>query len=364
MKLKKLKLPVFIWLLFLASFDSRSQKVYDIGAAYTHGVNINKVSDREFGQTIPMGIEINFHRQKDGDKYWEKLFNYPQTGWSFIFIDHRNKILGQTFALSRYVNCVFWRSRSFEAYVKLSQGIMYATKFYESGTWFNEHFNNAISQPVNFSEELGLGFNIYPAKYFGINFAVTFDHYSNGAISQPNDGLNLMMFRLGAVYMIGNRKEISFKQPEPEEDDRSIRYNITAGSGIKQFSPENEEKYQQTTISFYADKKLSRVNALNLGFDLFMNKTVEYFIENDNAYKGKDFKRIGISAGHEFFIDKVGILMQVGYHVYSPYPAISSFYQKFGFKYYISDLLFVTFTNRIFQFGISDEITWGIGARL
>jgi hypothetical protein len=172
------------------------------------------------------------------------------------------------------------------------------------------------------------------------------------------------MFRLGAVYVIGNRETINFKDPETEEDDRSVRFNFTAGSGIKQFSPENEEKFLQTTFSFYTDKKISRVNALNLGFDIFMNRAVEYAIENDNRYKGKDFKRIGISAGHEFFIHRVGILTQVGYNVYSPYPAISSFYQKFGFKYYITDLFFVTFTNRIFEFSISDEITWGIGARL
>lgn len=364
MKSSKFKSTVLIWLLLFTSFNSHSQNAYDVGAAYTHGLNINKVSDREFGQTIPIGVELHFHKQKDGDKYWEKLFNYPQTGWSLTWVDHGNKILGNTFALNRYLNYVFWRRKKIETYLKFSQGVMYATKFYESGTRTNEHFNNAISQSVNFSEELGLGINIYPARHFGINFATTFMHFSNGAISQPNDGMNLLMFKLGAVYVIGDKQNIDFKQPEADEDDRYVKYNITIGSGIKQFSPDNEEKYRLTTCSFYADKKLSRVNAVNLGFDIFMNRAVEYAIENDNRYKGKDFKRIGISAGHEFFIYRLGILTQVGYHVYSPYPAISSFYQKFGFKYYITDMLFVTFTNRIFEFAISDELTWGIGVRL
>lgn len=363
MKLRRLIFCVFPCLFFLAVFNSRSQ-VHNVGASYTHGLNINKASDREFGQTIPSGVELNFHKQRDGDKYWEKLFNYPQTGWSLTWIDHKNRFLGNTFALNRYMNYVFLRKKTFEAYLKLSQGIMFATKVYESGSRSDERFNNAISQSVNFSEELGLGLNIYPAKHLGINVAATLMHYSNGAISQPNDGLNLLMFRMGAVYIIGEKETIEFKDPEPDEDDRSVRYSITAGCGVKQFSPENEEKFQQTTISFYADKKLSRVNALNFGVDVFMNKAVEYAIENEYSYKGKDFKRIGLSAGHEFFIHRVGILTQVGYHVYSPYPAISRFYQKFGLKYYITDLFFVTFTNRIFEFSISDEITWGIGARL
>lgn len=360
-KFKFIALP---WLIILVSFNSHSQKAYDLGASCTHGLNINKVGDREFGKSIPSGIELNFHQQRDGDKYWEKLFNYPQTGWSLTWIDHRNKFLGNTLALNRYMNYVFWRGRSLEAYLKLSQGIMYATKVYEYGSRGNEHFNNAISQSVNFSEELGLGLNFYPSRHLGINLAATLMHFSNGAISQPNDGLNLLMFRMGAVYIIGEKENIQFKDPEPEEDDRSIRYNITVGCGIKQFSPELEEKFQQTTISFYADKKVSRVNTFNFGVDLFMNKAVEYLIESEYGFKKIDHKRIGISAGHEFLIHRVGILTQVGYHVYSPRAAISRFYQKFGLKYYISDLFFVTFTNRIFEFAISDEITWGIGVRL
>jgi hypothetical protein len=364
MKLRELIFLVFLWLFSLVPFKGHSQKVYYLGASYSHGLNLNRVGDREFGKSIPSGFDLYFHRQREGNKYWEKLFNYPQTGWSLNWIDHRNKLLGHTFALNRYMNYVFWKGHSFEVYLKLSQGIMYATKFYEAGSRSNEHFNNAISQSVNFSEELGLGLNIFPAKHFGINLAATLVHFSNGAISQPNDGLNLLMFRIGAVYIIGEKENIEFKIQEVEEDDRSVRYNITAGCGIKQFSPENEEKFQLTTISFYADKKLSRVNAVNVGFDIFMNKAVQYAIENDSEYKGKDFRRIGVSAGHEFFIHRIGILTQVGYHIYSPYPAISSFYQKFGLKYYITDLLFVTFTDRIFEFTISDEVTWGIGVRL
>ncbi len=172
------------------------------------------------------------------------------------------------------------------------------------------------------------------------------------------------MFKLGAGYVIGERKNENFMRPAAEDIDKSIKYNISLGSGFKQIDNDNEEKYSLFSMAFYADKKISRVNALNAGFDVFMNKAVEYLIENNPEHKGKDFKRIGISAGHEFFIYKLGILTQLGYHVYSPYPAFSDFYQKFGLKYYFNDVFFAAVNLRVFKFEISDEITWGIGMRL
>ena len=354
----------FLVLIFLISLSSFSQKVYNLEASYLFGSNINKATDREFGQTSPIGVELSFHRYRNGNNYWEKDYNYPHTGWSLTWIDHRNKTLGCFFSLNRYINFVFWRRKYFDVYLKISQGIMYTSQVYESSGVFNERFNNAISQQLNFSNDLGLGCNIYFAQRFGLSSEVTVSHFSNGAISQPNDGLNLLRIKLGLIYVVGDRKNIYFKQPEKLEDNKKIRFNINLAGGVKQLTAENEKKYPLFTLSAYFDKKLTRVNALNFGADIFINTGVKYNIENNAAYKGKDFKRVGISAGHELFIGRVGVLTQIGYHLYSPYPAIAPFYQKFGLKYYITNKIFAMFTVRMFKFEVSDEVVFGFGLRL
>lgn len=360
----KTRMIVFTSLLFLVVSYACAQKIYNFGVAYQYGSSFNYGGEPEFGNTVPSGFELNFHQQKIGNEHWEKIFNYPQTGWSLSFIDHRNKYLGSTIALNRYMNYVFIRKKSLELYLKLSAGFLYATKIYGHNDHANKNYNSAISQYLNFSAELGLGVSIYPTSRWSLNLGATLMHVSNGAMSQPNDGLNLLMFKCGAGYIIGDRKEMKFKQPEALEEDRSVKYNVFLGSGIKQIDNDNEEKYRLLTMAFYADKKVSRVNAINVGVDVFMNRAVEYIIENSAKHRGKDFKRIGISAGHEFFINRLGVLTQFGYHVYSPYPAFSNFYQKFGLKYYFNDIFFAAVNLRIFKFEISDEITWGIGVRL
>lgn len=363
MKIRKLKLSIFIWLFFSEILNAQTKKVYTIGGSYLIGSNINKNSDREFGPTNPMGAEVFFHRNHDGSKYWEKVYNYPHTGWSITWIDHRNKTLGNSFALNRYMNYVLWRKKYVEFYIKAAVGIMYATKTYETNSNNKDRFNNAISQPVSFSEQLGLGLYMYPVNYLSILIATTMTHFSNGAISQPNDGLNIWLLHLGLAYTTHQINASFYKQPAYEEDNRRIRVNINMGSGVKQLTPEDKTKYPLFSFSLYADKKLSRVSAINVGIDGFLNYGVKHAIENNTVYKGVDFKRFGVSAGHELFINRVGFLAQVGYHFYSPYPDMSRFYQKLGLKYYITDKLFASITLRTYKLQVSDEITAGIGLR-
>lgn len=364
MEIRKIVLFVFIWLLFSEILKAQSNKIYTIGGSYLFGSNINRTTEREFGLTNPRGFEIYFHHNRDGNNYWEKIYNYPHTGWSLAWIDHRNNILGNSITLHRYIDYVFLRKKYFEFYIKAAGGIMYATKIYETGSIGKDSFNNAISQPVNFSSQLGLGLYIYPVNNLSVHFSGTISHFSNGAISQPNDGLNVALIHLGLVYVTGKRLESFFKAPQYEPYDREIKFNIIMSGGVKQLTPENKKKYPLFGFSVYADKKLARISALNIGLDGFLNYGIKHEIENKTPYKEVDFKKLGISAGHELFIDRIGLLLQLGYHFYSPYPDLSRFYQKAGVKYYITDVFFAAITVRVFKFEISDEITGGLGMRI
>jgi hypothetical protein len=360
---QKIILTLIIFI-YSCSITVYSQLAYNIEVSYFFGSNINKKSDREFGDTNPSGIELSFSKSRTGNNYWEKSYNYPQIGWSLKWFDHKNKYLGHSLCLNRYVNLVLWRNNHFDFYFKLSQGMMYASKIYQSGDKFNKRYNNAVGQRLNFSTELGLGINIYPTEKIGISCESFLTHFSNGAMSQPNDGMNLLMIKIGVIYMLENRNSIVYIKPEKKEFDKKIRFNINMSGGVKQINSESEKKHLLITISPYFDKKLSHISSINIGADLFMNTAEKYRIDNNINLAGTDFKRIGISIGHELSLGPTGILTQIGYHVYSPYPAISRFYQKYGMKYYISNKIFTSFSVRIFNLEVSDETTFGIGVRL
>ena len=361
----KLLFLIFVfWLLLPVSIFAQEKKVYAVGGSFVSLSNINNGNDRRFGHSNPDGAEIYFHRFREGKEYWEKLYNYPHTGWSVSWIDHRNRFIGHTFSVSRYLDYIFLRRKSFELYFKASQGVMYATRVYKLGSNKDELYNNAVSQRLNFSEQLGFGIYFYPVKHLTFKLATTVTHFSNGAFSQPNDGLNMWAVHFGIAYMTRERSPSFYKNPDKPEDNKRVRVNINLAGGAKQMSDDDRKRYLLGTFSLYADKKVARVSALNLGVDLFVNTGVRHEIRNDTAYAGTDYKRVGICVGHELFINKVGVLTQMGYHVYSPYPDKSRFYQKAGLKYYITDKLYAAFTLRAFEFGYSNEVSWGVGVRL
>lgn len=361
---RKIIILTFVIFICSCSINVYSQLAYNLEGSYFFGSNINKKSDREFGETTPNGVELSISKNRKGNIYWEKSYNYPQIGWSLKWFDHKNKYLGHSFCLNRYVNLILLRNKQIDFYFKLSQGIMYASEIYQSGEKFNKRYNNAIGQKLNFSTELGLGINMYPTEKFGLSWETFLTHFSNGAMSEPNDGMNLLMIKLGLIYMMEGRNNILYSKPEKIEFDKKIRFNVNISGGVKQINSESEKKHLLITVSPYFDKKLSHMSSINFGADLFMNMAERHRIDNSVKYADTDYKRIGISIGHELLIGPTGILTQIGYHVYSPYPAISRFYQKYGMKYYVSNKIFTSFSVRIFNLEVSDETTFGIGVRL
>ena len=77
----------------------------------------------------------------------------------------------------------------------------------------------------------------------------------------------------------------------------------------------------------------------------------------------EDYRRIGIFAGHELFINKLSLLTQLGYYVYYPYDFEGRTYFRIGLKRYFGEKLFGALTLK--SHGAKAEaVEFGIGIRL
>lgn len=359
------RLALYICLIFFTQkIVSQNETYHMFGGGYNEGINVNAGSDRQFGITKPCGAELFWSRKKAGEKQWERLYNFPKVGWKLNWYDHRNALLGNSYAISRTIDITILNFKHSEFTFRAAQGIMYATKQYDSKSATPGRYNNALGQAINFSEELGLGFSVFVNKNVSLNFNTLITHYSSGAIAQPNDGLNLLSFQGGLCYRYGYKKNAAEKDTAIHTIDKRIKFNASIGSGINQLNASNTRKYPLFTGMLYADKQLNHVSKLNVGIDVYMNTATKHEIDNDVNYKGTDFKRVGVAAGHELLIDKLGIVLQAGYQFYSPYPALHKYYQKFGLKYYMNKHVFAVVMLRGYKFGVSDELSWGVGVRL
>jgi hypothetical protein len=123
-------------------------------------------------------------------------------------------------------------------------------------------------------------------------------------------------------------------------------------------------------VSAYADKRLNRKSAIQLGTDVFFSNFLKKHIEyklvafpEDNVSGDEDYKRVGAFVGHELFISKTSLVTQLGYYVYYPFDFEGRVYSRVGLKRYFGDKIFGALTLK--SHGAKAEaVEFGVGIRL
>lgn len=130
--------------------------------------------------------------------------------------------------------------------------------------------------------------------------------------------------------------------------------------------PVNGPKYFLGGFNAYVERRMTRKSGLNIGLDCNYDQSKKSEIMFDTI----DVKNIvinrtqvGFIVGHELYINKLSMLTQIGAYGFDPTHINKAIYQKVGFKYYVSDKIFVSMIMKI-HLGVADWIEWGGGLRL
>lgn len=287
----------------------------------------------------PEGTVISFNRKTFGSKKWEAWYNYPDYGLSFQYQNNKNPELGDLFGLYGHFNFYFLHRR---LQLRVGQGVAYNTNPYDR----QDNYRN-----------LAYGMRYMPSTYFMLNYhkpniwkgfglqaGVNFVHHSNANIKSPNTSTNTIAFNFGLNYEIAPKDTLRYIRHPKEKFTEPLRYNLVFRSGVNESDVVNSGQYPFYVASAYVDKRLNRKSAVQLGADVFWMMYMKEFIKYqaiayfENNYDGStDYRRVGLFAGHELFINKLSIDTQMGYYVYDPSHKFGSLYQRLGAKYYLTD---------------------------
>lgn len=314
----------------------------------------------------PEGFILSFSKKTHGKEAWQKLYNYPDYGGYFIYQDFKNEILGKNYAIGGHYNFYFLNRK---LQFKIGQGIAMTTNPYDK---INNSKNRAFGSKYMGNTNFVLNFKQeYLFDRLGIEAGLFFTHYSSGRFKSPNSGLNTYGINLGVNYNLSKKQpkiidtiSVSNKYKEPIKFNLVLRSglneNIVIGSGQKPF-------YH---IGVYADKRLSRKSALQLGTELFVTNSIKEYIKyrsvaypEDKGIENTDFKRIGVFIGHELFINRISLEAQVGYYVYKPFDADISIYDRVGVKYYWTPKIYSGIGVKTHGF-LAEATEFSIGVRL
>ena len=314
----------------------------------------------------PEGVMVSFSKKTHGKEAWQKLYNYPDYGGYFLYQDFKNEILGKNYAIGAHYNFYFFNRK---LQFKIAQGIAMTTNPYDKvnnskNRAFGSKYMGNTNFMLNFKKE-----NL--ADGFGLEAGFFFTHYSNGRFKSPNSGINTYGINLGLNYSFCKTKlkimdtvAVSLKFTEP------IKYNIVFRTGFNESITIGSGQKPFYHIGFYADKRINRKSALQLGTELFMTTSIKEYIKyrsiaypEDHVDSNTDYKRIGVFIGHELFINKISLETQLGYYVYRPFDLDVPIYDRLGMKYYWTPKIYSGIAVKTHGF-LAEATEFSIGIRL
>jgi hypothetical protein len=363
-----MRVSVFLFLCIFLSVNTRAQNspkpAYTLTPRFHYGYiwNFSEKVAHLSNQHMP-GFELNITKQTKGNKEWQREFNYPQVGYSlYYFAFDPKKPVGNALAMLIHAGKKICSSKRTELQWRLGFGLAYVERRYDV---YNNFRNNVISERLNFTLNGQLNFNYKISPKILFNMGIGLMHISNGALKRPNFGINLPTIHAGIGLNIV-KGEDEYRKDSLKSFKRKTYIHATVFTGLKEVYPVNSPKYFLTGTNAYIERRMNRKSGLNIGIDLSYDHSKKAEIKNDTLNVANTFgnrSQIGLIAGHELYIHRLSLLTQMGVYLHDPTHLNKAIYQKVGFKYYLSDKIFVSMIMKV-HFGIADWIEWGGGIRL
>ncbi|WP_461532309.1 acyloxyacyl hydrolase [Sinomicrobium sp.] len=344
--------------------ESRHFSSVDINYFYGN-IALHNKDIRHLVTGHPEGFILSWNKKTFGFEGWEQYYNYPDYGVSFAYQNLKNSALGENYALYGHYNFYFFKRNLM---LRLGQGLAYATSPYDR----EENYRNvAFGSRLLSSTYLMLNFkkeNLW--KGIGFQMGLSLIHYSNANVKAPNTSVNSVTFNIGLNYQLQDNLPDYYSYPQVEKYTEPIRYNAVFRAGVNESDIIGSGQYPFYVFSFYADKRLGRKSAIQLGTDVFYSNFLKEYIRyksiafpEEGITGREDHKRAGIFVGHELFVNSLSLITQLGYYVYYPVEFEGRLYQRVGVKYYLGKKLFAALTLKTHA-AKAEAVELGVGIRL
>ncbi len=324
-------------------------------------------------------LSFQILRQTKGEKLWERKFGYPSYGFGAYTATFLNTSkLGTPIALYAILKAPFKRWNRFSLNYEGGFGFTFNWEGYNP----SENSYN-LSLGANESVYIDLGANLTYAigHYFDLGFGYSFTHFSNGALKNPNYGLNTFAPKISLAYHINRFVPPLVKEESPPFQRKTsvdlsffggmknVQYTGNAVDSITKYKGVNYPVYGFNAVLNRQVSFKSKLGiGLSLGYDGSYNSTI--LVENGQLETVEGFhpKKLTLSIfpSYELVINNLTVVVQPGFYLVrkasqNPSPIA---YQRLGLHYMIGKNLFAGICLRAYNYHVSDFIEWTLGYRL
>lgn len=282
-------------------------------------------------------LELNFIQQTYGKKDWEQRRNYPLIGVGLSYTDYGlDSVFGKNISIYPNLEIPVIKAGKLEWTFRAGFGLAYSSRHYKRVP-ARDTLNNAIGSHFNnytlFATDLRYRVN----EHIDIQIGGNFSHVSNGALKQPNLGINVYGAHLGFRYFPVTGAPEKQRRKIPRLSNRWL-LQIRAGIAGNEYGTTDGPLYPVYLLSSYASRRYAGKNKMFFGLDYSYHEGIYAFLKNNEIDPGREKQQSWKSAvfiGNEFLIGRMGILVQVGYYIKEAALKLDPYYEKLGCNFYI-----------------------------
>nr|WP_321410494.1 acyloxyacyl hydrolase [uncultured Carboxylicivirga sp.] len=321
-------------------------------------------------------FSARFAWQTTGQNIWEQLYNYPQYGLG-IYTASFEKVpeLGNPIAIYGFFTSPFYNNEKLSISYDASFGITFNWESFELGQNPN---NIAIGTEQSVYIDIGLKLDYQFLKSWKMGAAVSFTHFSNGALKKPNQGINTFAPKVYLSYAIKTTDENKIINEIPEFIDKNSittsfytgwKNVLYSGDGVDSTIANKGVYYNVYGLSATFNRQISYKSKVGLGITLGYFGAANSHITavngelEDNDAPLKEGFEVSIYPSYELAINKLSLILQPGIYLYrfnykNQTPIL---YQRVGLKYHFWKSVFAGINLHANSFYISDYIEWNLG---
>lgn len=300
--------------------------------------------------TFPV-YEIGAEFPNLGNNHFQNNFPYHKWGVMLNFSPlSKKEVLGFGIGILPYLNINLNKRKESRWKFRLASGIGFIEKPFNNITnpknmVIGSYLNNItdftlcykIDLPIGLVSKIGLGMQ----------------HFSNGAFTRPNHGLNIPYLSL-SIKSENKKQKKGAEKINITNEKNSFFVGFHYGTKTLTFAAEN--RYHVFQFSGGYSFGFKRGDFIHIQSDIIFDQSIPFLKEYDFNPKKSDNILAGILSKYEKKFGQIGVFFGLGVYLHSPFKKFipdwtfvnngSFFYNRIGIKYYVLKNIFTQISAR------------------
>lgn len=303
------------------------------------------------------GGELNLTKRVDGTKDWHSYYLFPRWGFSFDAYDLGSEAMGGGLAGRIFFDLPTGKSHFF--WLKLSIGAGWIERPFDQDD--NIH-NSAIGSHLNAALAIEGHVNFNLGENWVIKPGIGVHHFSNGAMTMPNSGINLAILKVAVMYKHTNPNLPTVDTTPFERKPMQLLAGFSGG--MKEIKPIGGRKYAVINGFAILQKRISHKSSFGAELGVNYNESLQYRNSNgDNEEPDPaDNYRPYFAALYQLHFDPLSLRFGLGSYFAADFNGDGNIFFRYHLLYQFER--FQMFAGLKSHYARADNIELGMAFRL